>query len=992
MELENKSRSRKKLKQIEIFNRYAKQLDDSTSRVVLDYDGFIQILKDSTSFFHMKGCVKNKTNFNKLSEKDINETKACDNTPSRSMFTDHKYNLNHIPMDTMGLIFFAIDEQNKGYLTMQDWMHFNNLLENNNYQHILFYEFLQKNNSKNSKYLQSITYTNKFLTFDSLFIDLQMLKNLLTDVDDYTTESSNLNSEKASATASSSSSSSSSNTNITNSVTKDDYEISENIPIDWQNLSLMDNYIADENHPQLLTLNSLISMVQNDLKVYKTRYYYNHYKKQDNHSGYSYINRNNLIEILKLQYSHKINNIIFQSIDLSNSHLIKCTNDKIPYNMYQDFIYLFDNFDILNQLLLNYCSKNNIVLDTSLKNYQNRVITKKEFMNILTKNSYNKVNNIIQFSPSQINILFSIVANAKNKELTLLLKEQEMLEQENIEKQILHEKYIKDEFMRNELLETTKREAMELFEQNYKELMEQDSSHNSKPMYTNSKFITYLFDKLLVSPIDRPKNSTAINTHSLNYLNLHDFFKILNPNYLNDLIHLIELKEKTINENKIQSNFFFYPIFDNITNFIIGSVSGIIGATIVYPIDIVKTRMQAQQGNTLYKSYLDCLLKIVKRESFKGLYSGLKPQLIGVAPEKAIKLTVNDSMRSFFTNYKNSNNLLLVEEIISGATAGACQVIFTNPLEIVKIRLQLVNQLIENNQNNKIITSEMKEAITQKLPLQKPKGATAISIVKELGLQGLYKGSLACMARDIPFSAIYFPTYAHVKKFLFNFDPNASSTVSHRKPLLHDHNETGSDSGNNGDNTDNSRLYRNKLKTWELLISGAIAGMPAAYFTTPFDVIKTRLQMDSKTNKNKYTSIFQTAKLIWKEESFKSFFKGGTARVLRSSPQFGFTLAAYEIFQGFLPSSSPPPTPPTVSIPDSPTSTDGNNAHTNIGKPVKQNFQLQRKEPNSSYSDIDIDYYYKSCNIVKTFIDLDPTFRNFDHQVYEKLSSAQRSR
>jgi solute carrier family 25 aspartate/glutamate transporter 12/13 len=38
-----------------------------------------------------------------------------------------------------------------------------------------------------------------------------------------------------------------------------------------------------------------------------------------------------------------------------------------------------------------------------------------------------------------------------------------------------------------------------------------------------------------------------------------------------------------------------------------------------------------------------------------------------------------------------------------------------------------------------------------------------------------------------------------------------------------------------------------------------------------------------------------------KEEGFKAFFKGGPARIMRSSPQFGFTLAAYELLQKALP-------------------------------------------------------------------------------------------
>jgi len=117
----------------------------------------------------------------------------------------------------------------------------------------------------------------------------------------------------------------------------------------------------------------------------------------------------------------------------------------------------------------------------------------------------------------------------------------------------------------------------------------------------------------------------------------------------------------------------------------------------------------------------------------------------------------------------------------------------------------------------------------------------------------------------VPFSAIYFPTYNHLKRDFFGESP------------------------------------QKKLGIVQLLTAGAIAGMPAAYLTTPADVIKTRLQVEARKGEAGYTSLRHCAATILKEEGFRAFFKGGPARILRSSPQFGFTLAGYEVLQTMLP-------------------------------------------------------------------------------------------
>ena len=91
-------------------------------------------------------------------------------------------------------------------------------------------------------------------------------------------------------------------------------------------------------------------------------------------------------------------------------------------------------------------------------------------------------------------------------------------------------------------------------------------------------------------------------------------------------------------------------------------------------------------------------------------------------------------------------------ELVAGGTAGGCQVVFTNPLEIVKIRLQMQGEAAKAS------------------PDQIKKGA--VHIIRQLGVVGLYRGASACLMRDIPFSAIYFPVYSHFKTDVFHQDYN----------------------------------------------------------------------------------------------------------------------------------------------------------------------------------------------------------------------------
>lgn len=327
-------------------------------------------------------------------------------------------------------------------------------------------------------------------------------------------------------------------------------------------------------------------------------------------------------------------------------------------------------------------------------------------------------------------------------------------------------------------------------------------------------------------------------------LGLNDFAKVLDASWQAPMYKAYSdttAKVKTTTQNVLHN------LLESAHHFALGSLAGAFGAFMVYPIDLVKTRMQNQRssrvGEMLYKNSLDCAKKVIRNEGFRGLYSGVLPQLVGVAPEKAIKLTVNDLVRGHFSD--KNGKIWIPHEILAGGSAGACQVVFTNPLEIVKIRLQVQGEVAKN--------------------VEGAPRRSAMWIVRNLGLVGLYKGASACLLRDVPFSAIYFTSYNHLKRDYFG------------------------------------ESQTKKLGVLQLLTAGAIAGMPAAYLTTPCDVIKTRLQVEARKGEVAYTSLRHAAKTIYANEGFKAFFKGGPARILRSSPQFGFTLAGYEVLQTLLP-------------------------------------------------------------------------------------------
>jgi solute carrier family 25 aspartate/glutamate transporter 12/13 len=140
---------------------------------------------------------------------------------------------------------------------------------------------------------------------------------------------------------------------------------------------------------------------------------------------------------------------------------------------------------------------------------------------------------------------------------------------------------------------------------------------------------------------------------------------------------------------------------------------------------------------------------------------------------------------------------------------------------------------------------------------------SSIEVLRDVGVAGLFRGLSACLVRDVAFAAAYFAIYAEYKHRMFGSTDVANAAMS----------------------------------LPQLFIGGSVAGCLSAWMTTPADVIKTRLQAESRKGDPAYTGFMQCARSIAKEEGGVAFFKGAVPRMLRSSPQYGVMLLTYDWLQ-----------------------------------------------------------------------------------------------
>ncbi|CAK4641626.1 unnamed protein product [Aphanomyces euteiches] len=126
-----------------------------------------------------------------------------------------------------------------------------------------------------------------------------------------------------------------------------------------------------------------------------------------------------------------------------------------------------------------------------------------------------------------------------------------------------------------------------------------------------------------------------------------------------------------------------------------GVAAGGISTAILYPLDLVKTRYQIHESSPkAYRSLLQAFTSIVRQEggsssrwNVRALYQGMSPALYGTTLSWGLYFLFYEHAKSFYA--EQTTLPAWVGHFASGIQAGAMCVPLTNPIWLVKIRMQV---------------------------------------------------------------------------------------------------------------------------------------------------------------------------------------------------------------------------------------------------------------------------------------------------------------
>jgi len=285
------------------------------------------------------------------------------------------------------------------------------------------------------------------------------------------------------------------------------------------------------------------------------------------------------------------------------------------------------------------------------------------------------------------------------------------------------------------------------------------------------------------------------------------------------------------------------------THITAGGIAGAMEALCCQPLDTIKVRMQLSKSGirpgTTRRGFIATGVQIVSRETPLALYKGLGAVLGGIVPKMAIRFASFERYKGWLAD-KETGVTPVGSIFIAGLGAGVTEAVaVVTPMEVVKIRLQAQSHSL---------------ADPMEVPQYRNAGHAVYKIIREEGVLALYRGVSLTAFRQATNQGVNFTVYQELKKYAASLQPEKA-----------------------------------ELPSYQHMLVGLISGAMGPFSNAPIDTIKTRLQKSTVVpGQSSLDRIRAITSEMWRQEGFRSFYKGITPRVLRVAPGQAVVFAVYE--------------------------------------------------------------------------------------------------
>lgn len=247
------------------------------------------------------------------------------------------------------------------------------------------------------------------------------------------------------------------------------------------------------------------------------------------------------------------------------------------------------------------------------------------------------------------------------------------------------------------------------------------------------------------------------------------------------------------------------------------------------------------------------IMSISHNEGPKALWRGLLLTLFMAVPSNIIYFTGYEYIRDH--SFLQSP---VLNPLLCGLLARVMAATVISPLELLKTRFQSIPSV----------------SISSLTPITRTKVLSSLlrdsaKMLQDKGIGLLFTGLKITLWRDVPFLGIYWLCYEFFKENL-------------GRTLEVDFNETAK-----------------KQEDWKVFtvsfLSGLLGGLIAAFFTNPFDVGKTRLQIQNEKSLKPNQAMFRFLYTIYKNEGISALYGGFAPRVMKVVPLCAIMISSYEI-------------------------------------------------------------------------------------------------